>query len=122
MKLNKTILAILLSTVVGKSDIITLQFKPSGSVLLKKYVTIPAGKVCKIITVSQNITFGNVDAAGGEAPVFEGNNYIITSQNVVTISGPAKIFFRKETSLGGLITLDIVDQNSPKSGVTFTDN
>ena len=120
MKLNKTILAILLSTVVGKSDIITLQFKPSGPVLLKKYVTIPAGKVCKIITMSSSISFGNVDAAGGEAQVFEG--FTITSQNVITISGPAKIFFRKETSLGGLITLDIVDQNSPKSGVTFTDN
>lgn len=121
MKLNKIMLAILLSTVVGKSDIITLQWKSSPG-LLKKYVTIPAGKVCKILTVSQYISFGNVDAAGGEAQVFEGGNYIITSQNVVTISGPAKIFFKKESSLGGLITLDIVDQNSPKSGVTFTDN
>lgn len=120
MKLNKIMLAILLSTVVGKSDIITLQWKPSPG-LLKKYVTIPAGKVCKILTVSYGISFGNVDAAGGEAPVFD-SYIIITSQNVVTISGPAKIFFKKETSLGGLITLDIVDQNSPKSGVTFTDN
>jgi hypothetical protein len=121
MKLNKTILAILLSTVVGKSDIITLQFKPSGPVLLKKYVTIPAGKVCKIITMSSGISFGNVDTAGGEVQIFEGN-FIITSQNVVTVSGPAKIFFKKETGNGGLITLDIVDQNSPKSGVTITDN
>jgi len=78
--------------------------------------------VCKILTVSQNISFGNVDAAGGEAQVFEGNNYVISGQNVVTVSGPAKIFFKKETSLGGLITLDIVDQTTPKSGVTFTDN
>ena len=88
--------------------------------MLKKYVTIPAGKVCKILTLSQYLSFGYVDAAGVEVQVFEG--FIITSQNVVTISGPTKIFFKKEASLGGLITLDIVDQNSPKSGVTFTDN
>jgi hypothetical protein len=120
MKLTKTMLVILLSTVVGNTDIITLQWKPSPD-MQKKYVTIPAGKVCKVLTVSQHIYVGYVDAAGGEILVYDDRIYV-TSENSITIAGPVKIFFKKQVSVGSFITLDIVDQNTPKSGVTFTDN
>ena len=120
MKLTKILLAVLFSAVVGKSDIITLQWKPSPD-MQKKYVTIPVGKVCKVLTVSQYISIGYVDAAGGEILVYD-NGIYVTSENSITIAGPVKIIFKKQASVGSFITLDIVDQITPKSGVTFTDN
>lgn len=124
MKLNKAVLAILLTTIVGQSDIITFQWKPSsGSGQDKKYLAIPAGKVCKVLTVFPYISFGYVDAAGGDVFIYQfpppPSSREISS---IVIAGPAKIFFKKETSSGSLITLEVVDQNTPKSGVAFTDN
>ena len=122
MKLAKTMFAVMLSAIVAKSDTIGLQLRPDPN-LQKKYITVPAGKVCKIITMTENVGFGFVDATGFETVVHNaGKGYIISSENIITVAGPAKLFFKKESTYGGLVTLDVVDQSTPKSGVTFTAN
>ena len=117
MKLVKTMFAIMLSAIVAKSDIITMQCNSSSI----RYVTIPAGKVCKIITMTEDFNFGFVLHSNQRYLVLNsGKGYIITSQNIITVAGPAKLFFEKKWSNdGGLVTLDVVDQSTPKSDVKF---
>lgn len=125
MKKTKLILAITLSTLVGYSDIITLQWKPTtGFEAAKKYVTVPTGKVCKILTMTPGVSnYGYVDAGGNEIAVFDGSSSpVLGASNAIIIAGPVKIFFKKSWGIGTFITLEIVDQNTPKSGVAFTDN
>jgi hypothetical protein len=122
MKLTKTMFTILLSAIVAKSDIITMQWRPSLQI---RYAIIPAGKVCKIITMTENVDFGFIDGdwdKNWETLVHNsGKGYIVTSQNIITVAGPVKLFFRKKSfDNGALVTLDVVDQITPKSGVTFT--
>lgn len=119
MKLYKNIFTILLSAMVAKSDIITLQWKGSPNIQ-KKYVTIPAGKVCKMLSVSPSITIGYVDAAGGETVVYEVMQ--VASGNTLVVAGPVKLYFAKQYGYGSIITLEVTDQSTPKSGVAFTDN
>ncbi len=121
----KNTTAIVISFIIAatcKADIITLQWKGSPQ-LQKKYVAIPAGKVCKILTTTPYVNYGYVDSAGNEISVFDPSApSILGVSNTITIAGPVKIFFKKETSIGSFVTLEILDQTTPKSGVTFTDN
>jgi len=121
MKKSRLLLFLILTALTGKCDIITLQWKGSQAAQ-KKFVSIPAGKVCRLITMSPNIQLGYVDAAGGEIIVYEANIGLRDNSNQFVIAGPAKLFFKKETTWGSIITLELVDQNTPKSGVSFSDN
>jgi hypothetical protein len=120
---NLTAVALSLITAVAcKADIITLQWKGSSQ-LQKKYVAIPAGKVCKMLTTTPYVNYGYVDSAGNEISVFDPSAPpILGISNTITIAGPVKIFFKKETVIGSFVTLEIMDQTTPKSGVAFTDN
>jgi len=120
MKKSRLLLFLILTALTGKCDIITLQWKGSQAAQ-KKFVSIPAGKVCRLITMSPNIQLGYVDAAGGEIIVFNSVG-LRDNSNQLVIAGPAKLYFKKETTSGSIITLELVDQNTPKSGVSFSDN
>lgn len=73
--------------------------------------------------VSQYISIGYVDAAGGENWIYVSGEYDYRNMgSMIVISGPAKISLKKQVAVPSLITLEIVDQNTPKSGVTFMDN
>ena len=121
-------------TVSAQADLVTyiIPRTAPGSGTLRKYLTIPAGKICKILTFA-SYSSANVPQIWA---VDDQNNELVWilagTQNSpavkepktdpVVVAGPIKLQINIYESSSMLLTVEITDQTTPASNLSLTDS